>query len=380
MTLVSTAEAQQRRRTLLELLFGDRNPPQTEPRPRAVRRAPPARVKKSSPSRSVTTITSAPKEPAAPEKLDNARKILVVGDFFASGLANGLSEAFAQSPQVVISGHTNGSSGLVRDDYYDWPEKLPALIEEEKPAMVMIDIGANDRQQLVTDAGRYDFRTDDWYREYERRVTAFAKIATDHKIPLVWVGVPAFSSPTMTADALKLNSIYRQAATKAGGEFIDIWDGFVDVDGRFVMTGSDINGQQVRLRGSDGIGLTAAGKRKMAFYTEKAVKRVLGDLPSLDQMHLDGSNLPELVSLPPSEIQNIVKTRPIDLSDPDLDGSAGLLDAAEFKPSPIPSPRQMLVDKGDPPPAPAGRIDDFRMPGSKAPALASGPEAKAPVP
>ncbi len=49
-----------------------------------------------------------------------------------------------------------------------------------------------------------------------------------------------------------------------------------DENGKFVISGSDINGQQVRLRGSDGINFTKAGKRKLAFYVEKEIRRVLG--------------------------------------------------------------------------------------------------------
>ena len=63
----------------------------------------------------------------------------------------------------------------------------------------------------------------------------------------------------------------------AGGTFVDVWDGFVDEAGKFVITGSDVNGQQVRLRGSDGINLTKAGKRKLAFYAEKDIRKILGD-------------------------------------------------------------------------------------------------------
>ena len=68
---------------------------------------------------------------------------------------------------------------------------------------------------------------------------------------------------------LAFNDIYRTAAESAGGEFVDIWDGFVDENGAFVDNGPDMNGQPVRLRGADGINLSKAGKRKIAFYAEK---------------------------------------------------------------------------------------------------------------
>ena len=42
------------------------------------------------------------------------------------------------------------------------------------------------------------------------------------------------------------------------------------------MNGPDMNGQPVRLRGSDGISLSKAGKRKVAFYVEKPLNKLLG--------------------------------------------------------------------------------------------------------
>ncbi len=359
-SIVATeVEAQQTRqpRNLIELLFGQREPRYPEPPPPRKVKTP--RTVKTQ-TKSVTTITTAP-APPPPAKIENARKVLVIGDFVADGLATGLVEAFAASPGVMIDERSNGSSGLVRTDYFDWQAELPAMIAEVKPAVVIIDIGANDRQQMVTATGKLNFRTAEWFQEYERRVTALGKIVTDANIPLLWVGMPAFRPQNMTADALTLNAVYRRAVERIGGEFIDVWEGFVDQDGRFIVTGSDINGQQVRLRGSDGINLTAAGKRKLAFYVEKSARRLLGDMTSPDLVRLDASNLPELLNLPPSEMQNLVRTQPIDLFDPELDGATELLGATPLPVAAMPTPRDQLVKNGTLPPPPSGRVDDLRI-------------------
>nr|WP_246780400.1 DUF459 domain-containing protein [Rhizobium sp. AQ_MP] len=369
--IATSAEAQQpeRRRTLLDLLFGERQPayvpPQNAQRPRD------GKVRKKN-NGSVTTINTrtpsarAAAEPEPQPKLDNAKKVLVVGDFVAGALGDGLENAFQDSPGVVVETKANGSSGLVRDDFYDWPAQLPALVGEVKPSVLVIQIGANDRQQLVTPTGRLDFRTDPWFSAYADRVARLVSVAAETRVPVIWVGLPAFRPQNMTADALRLNTIYRAGIEKVNGEFVDVWEGFVDQEGRFIVTGSDINGQPVRLRGNDGINFTGPGKRKLAFYVEKSVRRYLGDMTSPDLVRLDASNLPALPSLPPSESKAIVTTPPIDLFDPELDGADELLGGI-LPPSPnLPTPRDQLVQNGRLPDPPVGRVDYVKRPAQPA--------------
>jgi hypothetical protein len=46
--------------------------------------------------------------------------------------------------------------------------------------------------------------------------------------------------------------------------FVDVWDGFVDEDGRYAQSGPDYEGQIRRLRSGDGVHFTEAGTRKLA--------------------------------------------------------------------------------------------------------------------
>jgi hypothetical protein len=211
---------------------------------------------------------------------------------------------------------------------------------------------------MAIDGSKEKFRTDAWFAEYQRRVLSFGKEVTDRKIPLLWVGLPAFVSDSMTADAVQMNQLYRKQVESVGGEFVDIWDGFVDENGNFIVTGSDVNGQQVRLRSADGINLTPAGRRKLAFYVEKPVRRILGTQASPDLVRLDPGSLVGL-ALPANPVEH---SQPISLSDPNLDGGTVLLGAGAPPMTLAKSPRDLLVEKGEMAPAPAGRVDDYRLP------------------
>lgn len=359
----SPAGAQERSRGLLDFLFGGRAR-QREPERPAVRQPSQRRNQPATRSPSRSTTRAAPRQPTTPppppevEKLENARTVLVVGDFMAGGLAEGLSDAYAESPGVRVINRSNGSSGFVRDDYYDWNAEISGILEEVSPTVVIVMIGSNDRQQLRIDGQREAPRSEPWLVEYTDRVKTFAAAIEEKQIPLVWSGLPAFKSSTMSSDMLAFNDIYKTTVESIGGTFVDIWDGFVDENGAFIFTGPDMNGQPVRLRGSDGINLTRSGKRKVAFYVEKPLNKLLGEAISPDIGEVGIENLPSLV-LFPEEPTPVDRTVPISLSDPALDGGLELMGAVVE-----PIGRQERSDEADIDSATSsqpGRADNFSL-------------------
>ena len=361
MVPIAVAEAQTviKRRSIFDRLFNRRRA-RPEPVVREQRR-PVRRSGKRSTRRS--SVTRLPKRPPAVAKVENASRVLVAGDFQAKSLAEGLETAFSQAPGVAIVHKTNGSSGLVRDDYYNWPETLPGVLDETKPAVAIVMLGSNDRQPLRNGGQRVAVHSDPWVTEYTKRVDEMAQAIRSRGIPLVWVGAPAYKSASMSTDILAINGIFRSVVGDAGGEFIDIWDGFVDENGKFIYTGSDIKGQQVRLRTKDGIRMTKAGRRKLAFYVEKSVRRLLGDEADEGTGKLGEDNLPELLVLDPNRGDTLtVRTSPIDMSDPALDGEQALLGAENPRVSQSRTPRDELVFDGKTTAPPPGRADHFVWP------------------
>lgn len=373
---VTPDAAAQQRRTLFETLFGRREavpryeyPPEyREPRrvrqpskPRSVtrRRPPPAErsIRTRAPAPAVAVAPSRPAAAPPPvEKTPDAKTVLVLGDFIGGGLAEGLAEAFAETPDIRVASRINGSSGFVRTDHYDWAGSIKTILDEEKPAAVVVMIGANDRQPMTENGVTYPARTPQWTTEYTKRVDSFVASIRNAGYPLVWIGQPPFKPRGMSQDILVLNEIYRTASEKAGGSFTDVWDGFVDEDGNFTLTGFDINGQIARLRANDGINITRAGKRKLAFYAEKPLRQLLGDTsPGVSPAPAPGIIGPPL---PPGTVQapaKIDRIAPVSLRELDLQGSNELMGATP-KASTAPA-----ADSATTKPQP-GRADDFSWP------------------
>lgn len=335
---------EKKKKTLMDLFFKKKAKPKVvkkKPARKPVKKTTRLKKKKRTIARAAASAPAAPKIEIR-EKLENARTVLVVGDFIAGGMAEGLEIAFAESPGVRIIAAENGSSGLVREDYYNWQVALPELLEEHKPTIVVAMLGANDRQAMQIDGQSQSLRSDGWVKAYRERANAFAKAVTSTNIPLIWAGQIPYKSPKMTTDMLALNDIYRNAATNAGGAYLDLWNGFADVDGKFTTLGADINGQSVRLRARDGINITKAGKRKLAFFAEKPLRRILGGAASPQLGVLGADNLPTL-SLDGPIMAAFGGMQPVSLRGPELDGGDVLLgETVEIK---RPNGAQTIAEK-----------------------------------
>lgn len=352
-TALSSASAQQRPRTIFDLLFG---PKQVQPE-RQYEQPQPQRARPAKPKRAPKAVTPAARSANVPvpkpeidfvEKKPDAKKVLVVGDFIGNGLAEGLDVAFAPNADIRIVSRINGSSGFVRDDHFDWPANIGKILDEENPAAVVVMIGSNDRQAITVKGESLAARSPEWTAEYHSRVAKFTKEITDKNYPLIWVGQPPFRPRGMSQDMLALNDIYRATSEKAGAKFVDVWDGFVDEEGNFSQTGFDINGQTARLRGNDGINTTSAGKRKLAFYAEKPLKALFGDNKDSEPL------LPTTGAPDPSK--PVDRIAPVSLRDIDRDNSGVLLGGALA--SRKKDDKKMSSEHKTAP----GRADDFSWP------------------
>jgi len=133
-----------------------------------------------------------------------------------------------------------------------------------------------DSQRPVP-GGTYDFHTDQWATLYGKRIDEMMAALKSTGVPIVWVGLPAIRGTKSTSDLSYLDELYREHAEKAGIAYVDIWDGFVDDQGRYAIQGPDFEGQTRRLRTSDGIHFTKAGAVKLASYVDRDLRRVMSN-------------------------------------------------------------------------------------------------------
>ena len=291
-----------------EKLFRPNPPPGRVVKPKPEnRRAAPERYL-GQPRASRARVKPVPAKPAVAP----AYFVAVLGDSLAQMLAQGLSEALDNRPEVAILRKAKENSGLVRDDFFDWTAATRDLLASgERIDFAVMLIGSNDRQPLRDANGSYEPRSPEWQAAYTQRIETIAAMFRDKKIPLVWVGLPILKSARLSADALAFNEFYRAYAEKSGATYIDIWEAFADEAGQYSAFGPDINGQTVRLRAADGVHFTKAGARKLANFVEPEIRRNLdevqpntGPAPNpANVVNHDGTETPANVpALPGSEV------------------------------------------------------------------------------
>jgi uncharacterized protein len=210
-----------------------------------------------------------------------------------------------------------------------------------------------------------EFHTDTWGEAYSRRIDETIAALKTSDVPVFWVGLPPLRGPKASADMAYLNDLYRSRADKAGIIFIDVWDGFVDEEGRYVQYGPDVEGQTRRLRTGDGVYFTQAGARKLAHYVEREIQRWLNNTPVPvavtvpEEPKEAKSEVPSGTSGPQARplsgpVVSLTADRVIEPSDL-LGGGSGHAPGSD-------AVAAKVLAEGSSLPAPAGRADDFAWP------------------
>lgn len=307
----------------------------------------------------------------------------VLGDSLGVLTADGLTEAFADKPEIAIADKAREPSGLVRQDYFDWPKAAHDLATgKDHIDFVVMMIGINDLQPMRDGADTLDALSDRWRTLYGERVeAAVAPFAAAH-IPVAWVGLPPMRADRMNAQVMKLNEIYKEHAEKAGAKYIDIWDAFADQDGQYDAYGPNVDGQNVKLRGADGILFTKAGSRKVAHFLEGEIKRVFDK----GRPQNDAATLPPDIEQAAGDINAQIRremgapegpaapgsTAPLEPPKPEAGpilsltarpiSPGGALAARESIPAGEPDAVARVLRLGEPVDPRTGRADDFSWP------------------
>jgi len=209
-------------------------------------------------------------------------------------------------------------------------------------------------------SGLHEFRDKRWVELYREKIDEMIRVLKAKGVPVLWVGLPAVRGAKATADTAFLDTLYREAAGKAGITYVDVWDGFVDEAGRFLQQGPDFEGQIRRLRSSDGVYFTKAGALKLAHYAEREINRLLAARSAPIVLPTEPAT-PDAKALPDQPAPRPLAGPIVPLGASSV-GTDQLLGAPGSRSVAMDAQAARLLIKGEPLLAPAGRADDFAWP------------------
>ena len=196
------------------------------------------------------------REPTSSNKL----RVAVIGDSLSQGLGPAIERWM--SPGVVrVLSLGRQSTGLSRQDYFNWQAGMRQIVDEFRPDLVFILLGSNDAQaQISTDGTAIPTGSVDWVQGYRAQAARLLSEATSAGTRVVWVGIPIVEERNRWDFYRRVNDIYRDT-TEADplGRYLDTWSLFRAKDGGYRAFVRNERGVLQEMRAPDGIHFTPNG-------------------------------------------------------------------------------------------------------------------------
>jgi hypothetical protein len=361
--LVQPAQPQPQQGFSIRRFFGARD----EPPPAA--RAPVSRPRRAAPPPAAVAKQEKP-------KINPSTHVVVFGDALASYARQGLDAHFSDDEDVAVVSKVRNDTNLVRSDPADWPNFIKATLDSgQKTSIAVVMLGTNDRQSIRDGEESVEPLSDRWKELYRQRVDAITVTLKERKVPFIWVGLPPMKNSKISDDLVAMNEIYKESVQRNGGVYVDIWPGFVDEENRYTDIGPDVDGDPTKLRTNEGVFFTRAGARKVAFFADTEIKRVLGlggaAAAPAQNTPADGSTAPTIeAALPPPPDAAIPAALPqkplvgpvLPLTRQDVAPGGALVSAPPKLTGDNAHTVQRALRVGIAPSSRPGRADDFRWP------------------
>ncbi|HEY7107609.1 MAG TPA: DUF459 domain-containing protein [Acidimicrobiia bacterium] len=224
-----------------------------------------------------------PSRPSSTPTASDPLRLWVGGDSLAAGPSWAVFEDATKTGVVKPLAEYQVGTGLVRNEFWDWPRHMDAVVRARNPQISVFMVGANDDQGIEVNGASYLPPSPEWTTEYTKRVDALMATLTRDGRRLIWIGMPPMQDAAYSQSMNELNQVFQSEAAKYKRvTYLDAWTMFSapGSPGTYASDVPDTSGQLTNVRLDDGIHLNVAGSQLLS-------QAVMADLA-------------KMVNLPPS--------------------------------------------------------------------------------
>ena len=209
-------------------------------------------------------------------KIEGKPRLVAIGSSTMASVIGPMMERLLKPKDVYFALWGRASSSLVRPDFFDWPSKMPLIVNKHRPHVFVISLGTNDNQALKLHRGGA-IRPEDprWAVYFAKRVDEMLELAVGpaRDRGVVWVGPYAIKGEASRVIGSRINAIIKERIEAFPGPafYVDAYTATLDVAGKPITTYTPVGTEKVvEARGNDGI------------HLKTVVVKELLTLPALD--------------------------------------------------------------------------------------------------
>ena len=144
-------------------------------------------------------------------------RLFFFGDSQMRSIAAGMTRALGSDTSIAVRELSVPSSGFLRSDYYNWPQKLEAIFADQKDGerfdAAVIFLGMNDYQDMWTTGGIIlTAGSPEWEEVYRKMVKVHLDTALASVPRLYWLGLPVVRSAAYNEKMQYLNAVHDSVA------------------------------------------------------------------------------------------------------------------------------------------------------------------------
>ena len=193
-------------------------------------------------------------------------KLLLVGDSIGNNLGYGMIGQLNRYSNLKFVLRAKSSTGLSNSWFYNWETNLKSYLRTEKPNLVVVLLGANDRQNMRVGGEILTYGTTKWREAYSASVARMTKLATDAGAYVLWVGMPKCKPYNYNKGMELISGLYaRTVPLNPGARYLALKTLTSDARGNYTQY-QVVNGSRMKTRGDDGIHFTANGQNVIGSY------------------------------------------------------------------------------------------------------------------